>query len=250
MAATLSKALLAVLSPRDWKPAAKAIEAIDYVDQFWVKYHPPQKAHNEIRRFFLNHDYEIVIYCPDDIIPSYYSVAQLVRDLENNPDIEVVSGVCNVQKSGEALGLINVSMKQVASSEEQKVTSIAEYEFLKATNIFQAQRIIRVWFVGFALTAVKRSVVEKVRLRSWTTPGQEQYDLAFSYDCWRRGIKLYADLDVVVPHFGPMYHNLLVGIEEPYCRFAPNKRKTSRKLWWQKSSLSPRASLGCLWQTF
>jgi len=215
------KPLLAILSPRDLDFVKEAFDAIDYVDKLWVKYMPMKDAYNTARNEFLRRDYTHLIVSSDDITPSRESVAMLMLDAWLY-DFPVVSGCCRVHERSMK---INITVKPVRIPKSGKIYR-ENYPFLWI-DALKNPRIIEVWFVGFALTMIRRDVVEKIPFRAWDAEklGDFMYDLSFSYDCAEAGIKKYADLRVFSEHYPSTKKHLLVGKREPKLVWEKAKNK-------------------------
>jgi len=187
------KPLLAILSPRDLDFVREAFDAIDYVDKVWVKYYPPKMAWSIARDRFLEGNWTHLIISSDDVTPNRESVALLMLDSALG-DYPVITGVARVRER---------SMK-------------INYPFLWI-DALKNPRIVKVWFVGFALTMIRRDVVEKIPFRAFDEKrfGDFMYDLAFSVECEKHGIPKYADLRVFMEHYPSTKSQLLVGKREP-----------------------------------
>ena len=247
-------ALLAVASPRDLEKPKASFDEIDYVDKLWVKYASEADAYNTIRNFFLGRNYEILVISTDDLILPYFSVAQLIHDLERHPEIKVLSGVCNLGSPAAfdlrkkmkivAINLlharngfseafnknypihrINVTFKPLVSSESEKVWTLSQYRFPCSHVIFDEQRIQKVWFQGFAPGAIRREVVEQMLFRGYQRT-KSRVDVSFALDCQKAGIDVYADFNVVTPHH-QHYDKMLVGKASPHTQFEPLRRQMS-----------------------
>ena len=250
-----SEVLLAIPSPRDLERPIRSLDEIDYVDKLWVKYMRLRAANDAIRKYFLEHNYEVLVLVSDDLILPYYSVAQLIHDLQRHPEVQVLSGVCNL---GSAVNVdfrkkvktvianilqwrkrlpildeafdgnyhlrhINIAFEPVVSSESDRIWSLSQYRFQNSQVIFDEERIHKVWFQGFALAAIRREVVKAIPFRRYEG-GRAGPDLAFALDCHRAGIEMYADYNIVTPHH-QHYDKILVGKRSEYTKFDPRSRE-------------------------
>ena len=205
------KPLLAILSPRDLDFVREAFDAIDYVDKVWVKYYPPKMAWSIARDRFLEGNWTHLIISSDDVTPNRESVALLMLDSALG-DYPVITGVARVRERSMK---INVCVKPVRIPERGKIWR-ENYPFLWI-DALKNPRIVKVWFVGFALTMIRRDVVEKIPFRAFDEKrfGDFMYDLAFSVECEKHGIPKYADLRVFMEHYPSTKSQLLVGKREP-----------------------------------
>lgn len=239
------KFLLGVMHPRRLKFFLDSLNQLDYLDVVLAKNMPNPEAENSVRQFFLDHDYDYLIFTSDDVQIPYEAPKKLMDDVEKH-GYDIITGwsLCRPTRKE-----VNISLEPPKDIDKliDRPILYHQYKFLTIDEVgkmlLNGERIIKVWFVGWSLTAMSRRVVEAWKPRGWFfNPSLEfqphrvkglggfwaSSDLWFSYQMWREGFDKYADLDVYVPHnpigFSHRFRDLLVGKEKPMVEFKPAKR--------------------------
>ncbi|MBS7612477.1 hypothetical protein KEJ27_09835 [Candidatus Bathyarchaeota archaeon] len=224
--------VLAVLSPRDLNFFWDSLERIDYIDIAVARYMETVKALETIRMFALEKNYDYIIIIPDDTIIPYTSISKIMIDCElfNH---KIVTGYSRIRPG---VSDCNVTLNPPWNIEnlKGKPCYYQFYKFLKYNDVIgmlsEGKDIVKVWFVGWSLTAVHREVFEKVKFRGWITltdyygVWNQSCDLAFSYDVWKLGYEPYCDLTVYIPHLPTGRKNLNIGVKPEEFKFKERKR--------------------------
>jgi len=213
------KALLAAMHPRRLPFFVNSIRKIDYMDVALAKNYPLVDAQNVIIKFFLSHDYDILIFTSDDTeIPSKAPL-QILTDMEALGH-DIITGWSNCREKGFDA---NITLNTIPQIDAQKDHAVwyHQYHFLSLNELQKLLKLgkymVPVWFVGWSLTAMTRKVVEKWKPRGWYFQHTEPFhyvhegkkgcwcssDLWFSWLMWKNGFSKYADLRVFVPHHPP-----------------------------------------------
>ena len=77
------KPLLVIFNPRRIPEFYKAIEKINGISKFWIKYFPQDEAYKKARQFFLESDYTHFMILPDDLIVTQADVNAIVNQDES-----------------------------------------------------------------------------------------------------------------------------------------------------------------------
>lgn len=153
----MSKPLLFLPSPRDIEQVKDAVSKLK-IDKLWVKYYPQEEAYDVARERFLNsEDYTHLIIHPDDMISTQANLDQLLRDLEQWPDI-VISGWCN-NTAGSTIDVdSNISTTHLPPNPPNNGT-YDSYHWNPISDLLAwHDMVIPVRHQGFALTAIPRKV--------------------------------------------------------------------------------------------
>jgi hypothetical protein len=175
-----------------------------------------QHAYETGRQFFLSHpEYTHMAILPDDLLVETYQVDKLVSDLEQKPDMDVLSGICNFscvnQKFFNTLAVIP-SDKTGAYS---MFRTIAKYNYDALTTREQYNEqpkgLRKVLFAAFSFTIAKRSVLEKFGFRPMEPRGAVAegmgLDTLFYNNCYRSNIQCWTDYDVMMLHIKDIERN-------------------------------------------
>ncbi|MEM2449049.1 MAG: hypothetical protein QXT14_08905 [Candidatus Bathyarchaeia archaeon] len=211
--------LLGVLSPRDLDYFWNSLNKVDYVDIVIARNMEIAKALETLRNYALEHGYDYMIVVSDDTIIPYDAPAKLMLDCKLY-EYKVITGYSKIRPNVEDC---NITLEPPANIDKKLNQTVwyHEYKFVKYRDIekmlLEGKTIVKVWFVGWSLTAIHREVLEKIKFRGWVTK-KDKYgvwnqscDLAFSYDIAKMGYEAYCDLTVYVPHIPTGRVNLNLG---------------------------------------
>jgi hypothetical protein len=175
-----------------------------------------QGAYEEGRQFFLSHpEYTHFAILPDDLLMDVHHVDKLVSDLENNPGMEVLSGICNFslvnKKFYNTLAVIPHDRIQAYSMFKQ----LAKYQYDSLLNrdTYHAGKkgVQRVLFAAFSFTIINRRVLELFGFKPIKPSGQiiegMGLDTLFYNNCYRSNIQCWADFDVMLLHIKDIEFN-------------------------------------------
>jgi len=217
------KYLLAVMHPRRLPYFLESIRRIDYVDIALAKNYDATEALNILRSYALKNDYDYMILTSDDVIIPYNAPLKIMLDCElYNPP--AITGYSRINPYTQ---YVNLTLKPIPNIERRVNTTIwmHEYGFISIydvlSNLYNGNEILKVWFVGFSLTAIRNDILEKWIPKPFNQNGC--HDLQFTYETWKMNIDRYADLTVYIPHIPTGKSGLLVGVEPPELEV---KRKT------------------------
>lgn len=209
-------ALICIPSPRDLWESKFCTDRIRGYDKFWVMYHYEPHAYTAMRDFFVSHqEYTHMVLVPDDLIYGQADIDQLARDIEQY-DYPITGGICNQHYLQRELYSPCLDLPGEA---------IDTYHFVNKAQIDEwrarEQYLQSVKFDGFALTFIRRDVIEKIRFRGeWATDGH------FARDLDAAGIPIFIDVRVELFHlkyrigYGK-YESMQIGIKSPSVRFVP-----------------------------
>lgn len=210
--------LLFIPSPRFIEQFYNATENLE-IDKLWMKYYPQQEAYSLARDWFLNHqEYNSLIILPDDLLVKQESINQLIEDSEF---YSVISGYCN-NTAGEtthvdsdiAIGTLPPNPPLRGRYHEFRWNSLVTLENMVKVG----PAIIPVLHQGFALTLLKRKIVQRIPFR--TSEGC-CVDSCLSLDFDHRNIPQWVDLRVKSEHLKTNPDILLVGKERKEMIFEP-----------------------------
>jgi hypothetical protein len=175
-----------------------------------------QHAYEEGRQFFLSHpEYTHMAILPDDLLVETHHVDKLVSDLEENPNIDVISGVCNFscvnKKFFNTLAVIPADKTGAYSM--FKTLAKYQYDSLTIREHYneQPKGLRKVLFAAFSLTIASRSVLQKFGFRPieprGTIAAGMGLDTLFYNNCLRSNIQCWADYDVMLLHIKDIERN-------------------------------------------
>lgn len=175
-----------------------------------------QDAYEEGRQFFLSHpEYTHFAILPDDLLIDLHQIDKLVSDLENNPNMEVLSALCNFslvnKKFYNTLAVIPYSRGYTF----MMFKNLAKYEYESLLNRDDYNKgkkgLQRVLFAAFSFTIVNRRVMEMFGFRPVKPSGQivdgMGLDTLFYNNCFRKSISCWADFDVMLLHIKDIERN-------------------------------------------
>jgi hypothetical protein len=243
------KPLLGIMHPRRLKFFLESMGRIDYMDIVLAKNYPLIDAQNQIRKCFLTHDYDVLVFTSDDVEIPYDAPRQIVEDMETTK-YPIITGWSRCRPDRQEA---NITLEPIPNIEKRKDVPVyyESYQFMKIeeiqSRVKKGETLIPVWFVGWSLTAMTREIVELWNPRGWYFQHTEPYhyvlnghrgcwcssDLWFSYNIWKKGIPKYADLRVQVPHNPPLLGKsnpekakmLLVGKEPSKLEYIKRKKE-------------------------
>jgi hypothetical protein len=243
------KALLGIMHPRRLPFFLESMQRIDYMDIVLAKNYPLIDAQNQIRKFFLENDYDVLVFTSDDVELPYEAPRQIIEDIEGTGH-KIITGWSRCRPDRQEA---NITLEPISNIDKRRDVPIyyEAYRFMKLREIDamlqQGKTLIPVWFVGWSLTGMTREIVGLWQPRGWYFQHTEPYhyvlngrkgcwcssDLWFSYNIWKLGIPKYADLRVKVPHNPPLLGKtnpekakmLLVGKEPSKVEFIKAKKR-------------------------
>lgn len=175
-----------------------------------------QHAYEQGRQFFLEHpEYTHMAILPDDLLIETHQVDQLVSDLENNPKIDVLSGICNFSLVNKKFynTLAVIPSESTPSYEMFRNQAKYMYESLTTRHKYTegSRGLRRVLFAAFSFTIAARHVIEKFGFRPVPPVGEIRdgmgLDTLFYNNCLRRNITCWADYDVMLLHIKDIEKN-------------------------------------------
>ena len=187
------KALLARTSPRCNIPEVE--EQSLPCDVLRVCFYQEYTAFQEIKKFFLNHDYDYLVIASDDIVVKPEHVEKLLINLDQ---FDVLGGMMNVDQKDYPNGNLAISYSLPPLD--------MPYDWLTPDRLPESNAF-PVEFNGFCLMAIKREIVEKYDfradsiLRGGTDPAfGGSYDLVFCHWCKLNNINIYTDKRIFMKH--------------------------------------------------
>lgn len=176
-----------------------------------------QDAYEQGRQFFLSHpEYTHMAILPDDLLIETHQVDKLVSDLENNPGIDVLSGICNFSLVNKKFyNTLAVIPSESTSPSYQMFRNQAKYmyESLTTRNKYMEgpKGIRKVLFAAFSFTVAARHVLEKFGFKPVPPVGAivdgMGLDTLFYNNCLRKNITCRADYDVMLLHIKDIEKN-------------------------------------------
>ena len=216
------KVLLFRPTPRGNIPEVEQYNKDFPCDVLHVKYTIELLAYTAARKYFLENDYDYFIIAPDDLVVRPEDVTHIVSLCEK---YDVISGLCNVSEmqltETGVTNIITTKLPQVHPSiiKNGKLVDICdEYDWVRRDEL--PEGIFQALFSGFALMAIKRSIIEKFEFlghRSLLHHNNRlgtQLDLVFCHWCKGMNIPIYVDRDLDLVHL--RYSGIMeVGIKFP-----------------------------------
>jgi len=205
--------LLAIPSPRDISQFKEHVDKLR-IDKLWLKYYQEIEAFGRMRDYFLKHkQYTHLIPLPDDLIVKQYDLTRLLTDIRRH-NYPVISGICNVDNQPENKGNYNIcDLKHLPTADP--VTRQYVWINSRSKSITRGQPF-RVSYMGFALVAIRRDIVEMIPFRN---DGYCCIDTMFCWDCHRADIPIYVDPKINMLHLkiaDGNYQDYHVGQKEPF----------------------------------
>ena len=179
------------------------------VDLLIIKNMTHDKAHQEAKKFFMEHkEYTHLIIINEDIIVTPSHLKLLLEDIEMYPNAVIGGYAFPVSKR---YPKTNLSLTPVRGY----VVFADQYNFLELEDVITRKDIdvlVKAFFNGNTLTAYPRYVVEKLSFKpyKWVydstlgirTKRGIMFDLQISRELERMNIPLLVDLRLMVIHFG------------------------------------------------
>jgi hypothetical protein len=215
----MSRPLLLIPSPRSIETFYDAVDKLKNIDKLWMKYFPQNEAYDLGRNWFLNHpEYESLIILPDDLLVTQKSIDQLIEDSEF---YNIISGYCN-NTAGDttnvdsdiAIGTLPPDPPLRGRYHEFRWNTLITLDHISKVG----PEIIPVLHQGFALTLIKREIVQRIPFR---TSAGCCVDSCLSLDLDRHNIPQFVDLRVKSEHIKTNPDILLVGKQEREMIFEP-----------------------------
>lgn len=214
------KALLAIMHPRRLSYFIKAVNKIDYIDVLLAKNFKMVDAQLHIQKYFLDNDYDVMIFTSDDVIIPYDAPLKILKDMREYK-YEIITGWSRCRPTKPEAN-ITLEPPRLIERNIGRPVFYNQYNFIKVNEIQSliksGKYVIPVWFVGWSLTGMTKAVVEKWEPRGWYFQHTEPYhyvyqgrkgcwastDLWYSYDLWKKGLVKYCDLRVYIIHEPPL----------------------------------------------
>lgn len=214
-----NKPLLFIPSPRFLEPFYDAVEKLE-IDILWMKYFPQKEAYDLGRNWFLNHpEYGSLIILPDDLLVVQESINQLVEDSEF---YNIISGYCN-NTAGDTINVDSNIAIGTLPPDPPFTGTYTGYQWDTLITLDHMLKvgpeIIPVLHQGFALTLLKREIVERIPFR--TSEGC-CIDSCLSLDLDRYNIPQWVDLRIKSEHMKAPFSTIDVGKKEKEIIFEPS----------------------------
>lgn len=233
------------MNPRRLPFFVESLGKLDYVDVLLAKNMEIIMAQNNIRKYFLEHDYTHLLFTSDDVEIPYGAPKQIFDDVEQG-GYDIITGWSLCRPNRKEANITPMAPKNIGGRLNRPFW-YHEYGFLKnyeiSNMVKSGKTIIPIWFTGWSLTCISRKVVDVWTPRGWYFQPIPEFrptiykgvggswastDLWFSYQLWKAGFNKYADLRVYVPHnplhFSHKYASILVGKEPAKLEFISAKK--------------------------
>lgn len=231
-------------SPRDIEVVQKSLEDVYFIDRLIIKYHRPEYlAYEFAQQYFLEHkEYTHLIIWPDDLVASVKDVTQLCLDLIEKP-YQVIGGICQIDNDWYADRMI-ISLKPLHPKRGDRFRHFEYFRDYYQQNyeeggygellpLYQDKPIIRTYWQGFPLMAIKRNVLQEITFRNdseFNNISKEEgccLDDVFCYDCSMEDIPMHTDLRIRMNHLKINVNNavMLPKGNKPYTKMLKSKNK-------------------------
>ena len=205
--------MLGIPSPRDIPDFLTAIRYFCEAPRLWAKYYQEPSAYQNIRNYFLKHtDYTHLVICPDDLLITPQAFNVLKNDLEEeSKDYPVLAGICNSK-----YGASSVACRDTLGGR-----FITDEELDEVRRDQGGSPIVKVRHEGFALSFIRRDIVEKIEFGAIYTTG---IDYHFSLMCYKLKIPIHVDVRARMIHLCEQppkgnFEYFKVGKEKPFLLF-------------------------------
>jgi len=182
--------LIGIPSPRDIPQVKKLWHTLPY-DKFIVKYKTQIEAYQEIKEYFLTHDYTHLILCPDDLEVTPEAIEKLS---DSATRYETISGICNIDESQP--DVYNIQPKGCSFERNKPDTTKAVWY---SSLTLPKEDIIEVGYSGFACQVISKDLMKKVSFLG-AREGIGYFDWQFSKECHNLGVPLMVDIGVKLWH--------------------------------------------------
>lgn len=165
-------------------------------DVLCVRYMAEHDAYRLARDYFLKYtEYDYFVICNDDAVLLPVHIELLRRALEIK-QYEVLTGHANVT---EGSNLQNITDRPIIVNGVADFPHWMKHEELPEANIFP------VYFVGFALTAIRRDVIKKIPFAEkdgykGKTNFKASKDVIFSLHCIEQSVPMFCDKRINIQH--------------------------------------------------
>lgn len=175
-----------------------------------------QEAYEIGRQYFLNNpEYTHFAILPDDLIVELHHVDKLVADLEANPNMEVLSGLCNFSCVDQNFFNTLAVIPEERSNAYSLFKNLAKYDYTSLLSREDHKNgpkgLRKVLFAAFSFTIANRNVMSKFGFKAIPPAGQITVgmglDTLFYNNCFRSGIICWADYDVMMLHIKDIERN-------------------------------------------
>jgi hypothetical protein len=187
--------LLARASPR--RNIKEVEEQVLPCDVLHVNFYQEYTAYQEIKKYFLNTEYEYLVLATDDIVVRPEHIIQLEADLiKYRP--KVLGGIMNVEEGDYPNGLMAVS----------QIYDNQEIHFMLGREVLLSPIIFTVTFNGFCLLAIHRDIIANyefvgqnhMRDKNAGKADGGSFDMAFCHYCNENNIPIYTDRRIFMKH--------------------------------------------------
>lgn len=228
--------LIFIPSPRDIPEIQQALDKIDFIDKFYVKYTKEYPAYQKAQEFFLENDhYSHILICPDDLLIEKEHIIQLIADTMQY-NYPVIGGLCQVDNDDfkDDMAFSLTPFKPRISDRFRYFEKFDKYFFHdKLRSEYQDNPILRTMWQGFPLTCIRKDVIQEIGFRDDAEfKGLPRgsgccIDDGFCYDCIQNEIPMYTDLRIRMNHLKFNDNNTrmqLVKDKKPYTKLVKKTR--------------------------
>ena len=170
-------------------------------DRYIVRYENEIPAYENMRNFFLKHkEYDYMVLATDDIVVTSLDILMLGEALLGGK-YPILSGYMNVEQEDYPDGDCNVTMELAL-----KDRRLRSYHWLKREQVKDKNTIFLVKFNGFALTAIRRDIVEQIEFSGdgvFKGKGMKRgasLDFVFCWECHEKNIPIFVDPRIYLKH--------------------------------------------------
>lgn len=171
-------------------------------------------AYESGRKFFLEHpEYTHLAVLPDDLLVYPADVEQLVKDVEEFPDYDIISGICNFAYSNKRFfnHMSVTEMKKYEGADRIRRTGkfkwpddiMTRERFDEILKNPKEDKLVRCAHIAFSFPLIRRNIVEKIPFSA----NAMGVDTAYSQACLKENVKMYADVRVEMLHMKGMEFN-------------------------------------------
>lgn len=209
------KFLGVVMSVREFPLCWWWLRRINWIDKLIVRYYPHHIAHQIAQEFFMEHsEYSHFLFLNEDTFTTPCHVKLIEEDVREY-DLPVIGGYSNYDFRHHSVNFNFRDLRglRIYTAEQYRlrnIDEIARREFIGEDVEWFNSYIVKVFYQGLTLTAIKREVLEKVPIRPYKFVVDNilgvmmrrgiMHDLQFAIDLKNAGIPWYVDLRAFVPH--------------------------------------------------
>jgi len=199
---------------RDFRITRFWRDQITFIDRLEVSNYLFEEAHKIARDYFLEHkEYSHILIMAEDVVITPDHIKLILDDYEAT-HYPVICGVINIAFEKPLLAINTRDLRGVRVMHTRDYQMIGLLDVLSNRLDYPFQKV---FFNGKALMLVRREVMEKVTFSPytyWVHPRMRRklgamapkkgtmFDLKFALECADLGIPVYADLRLLLFHFG------------------------------------------------